>query len=67
CHLSKEDEAFLKAVYQKYGFSARAYDKILKTARTIADLDGKKQIRIEHISEAVSYRSFERKYWGFRV
>lgn len=67
CSLSQKDSCFLKAVYQKYGFSVRAYDKILKTARTIADLDGKKQIGTIHLSEAVAYRSFEKKYWGYRV
>lgn len=67
CRLSQKDSSFLKEVYQKYGFSVRAYDKILKTARTIADLDGKKQIGAVHLSEAVAYRSFEKKYWGYRV
>lgn len=67
CKLSHKDSEFLKTVYQKYGFSARAYDKILKTARTVADLNGEKQINTAHLSEAVAYRSFEKKYWGFRV
>lgn len=67
CGLSAADAAFLKAVYQKYGFSARTYEKLLKTARTAADLDGKRQIGRQHLSEAVSYRSFEKKYWGFRT
>lgn len=67
CGLSQKDDLFLKEVYQKYGFSARAYVKILKTARTIADLDQKRQIERVHLSEAVSYRSYEKKYWGFRL
>lgn len=67
CHITKKDTEFLKQVYQTYGFSARAHDKILKTARTIADLEGEKQINRIHLSEAVSYRSFEKKYWGFKL
>lgn len=67
CGLAKKDEEFLKQVYQRYGFSARGYEKILKTARTAADLDERKTIGREHLGEAVSYRSFEKKYWGFRT
>ncbi|CDD43344.1 mg chelatase-like protein [Clostridium sp. CAG:299] len=52
------------AVYRQYGFSARGFDKILKVARTVADLDGADQIGRIHLCEAVSYRSFEKKYWG---
>ena len=64
CSLLPEDEAFLMAVYRQYGFSARGFDKILKVARTVADLDGADQIGRIHLCEAVSYRSFEKKYWG---
>lgn len=46
------------------GTSARAYDKILRGARTIADLDGKDIIEAHHISEAISYRSLDRNLWG---
>lgn len=67
CGVLKKDEEFLQQVYQKFGFSARAHNKVLKTARTIADLEEKKQIDRIHLSEAVSYRSFEKKYWGFRI
>ena len=66
CRLRPEDEKFLQAVYRSYGFSARGLEKILKAARTAADLDGERQIGRVHLSEAVSYRSFEKKYWGFR-
>lgn len=66
CALSDEEHSFLKQIYKMYGFSARAHDKILKTARTIADLEGERKISKIHISEAVSFRSFEKKYWGFR-
>ena len=66
CSLLPEDESFLQAVYRQYGFSARGFDKLLKVARTAADLDGKEQIERIHLCEAVSYRSFEKKYWGFQ-
>lgn len=66
CPLLSEDEKFLQAVYREYGFSVRGFEKILKVARTVADLDGQEQIQRVHLCEAVSYRSFEKRYWGFR-
>lgn len=66
CGLEPEEEKFLKAVYRNYGFSARGLGKVLKVARTAADLDGQERIGRVHLSEAVSYRSFEKRYWGFR-
>ena len=53
-------------MFRAYGLSARGCEKILKTARTLADLDEKKQIGRGHLGEAVSFRSFEKKYWGFK-
>lgn len=50
-------------VYEKLGLSVRGYYKILKTARTIADLESSEKIRENHISEAVCYRSIDKKYW----
>jgi magnesium chelatase family protein len=64
CTLDKEGEELLKLAILELGISARAYDKILKVSRTIADLDGKDIIEAHHISEAISYRSLDRNLWG---
>ena len=64
CVLDKEGEELLKLAILELGISARAYDKILKVARTIADLDAKGIIETHHVSEAISYRSLDRNLWG---
>lgn len=64
CSLTPEAMAILKRAMEKNDMSARAYDRILKVARTIADLDGAENIGSQHISEAVNYRSLDRGGWG---
>lgn len=63
CGLTEKEEEFLKLAYQKTSMTARAYHKILRVSRTIADLSGSSRVQVEHLSEAVSYRSFDKKYW----
>lgn len=64
CHLDKESLAMLKLAMSRLGLSARAYDRIIKVARTIADLDAKQNIAPNHIAEAISYRNLDRESWG---
>ena len=63
CRIDEKEKAFLETSFEKLGLSARAYDKILRVARTIADLDGSENIELIHLSEAVQYRSLDRKFW----
>ncbi|MCL2356450.1 MAG: YifB family Mg chelatase-like AAA ATPase [Defluviitaleaceae bacterium] len=63
CRLNNEAQDLLKNVYETMSLSARAYHKILKIARTIADLADAADISAEHVAEAISYRGLDRKYW----
>ena len=64
CVLSEDAQNYLKLSFDKLGMSARAYDRILKVARTVADLQGSDLIEKKHIFTAVSFRSLDRKYWN---
>jgi magnesium chelatase family protein len=64
CQLDEAGGKLLKTAMEIRGLSARAYDRILKVARTIADLDGSKNINAEHISEAINYRNLDREGWA---
>ena len=64
CVLDASGDKLLSYAMDKMGLSARAYDRILKVARTIADLDGSDAIQVVHISEAISYRSLDREDWA---
>ena len=64
CPTTKEAHELLMLSCERLNLSNRAYTRVLKVARTIADLEGAQVIGAEHVSEAVQYRTLDRKYWG---
>ena len=63
CRPTQRGMAMLEQVFEKLDFSARAYDKVLRVSRTIADLENEATIDVQHISRAIQFRSLDRKFW----
>ena len=63
CKLSDESQELIRVAMSQLNLSARAYDRILKVARTVADLEGTREITPDHVSEAIQYRTFDRTLW----
>jgi magnesium chelatase family protein len=64
CELGADAERLLERAMQQQGLTARAHDRILKVARTIADLEGTDQLAVSHLAEAIQYRTLDRSYWA---
>jgi magnesium chelatase family protein len=64
CDLGTDSERMLERAMQQQGLTARAHDRILKVARTIADLEGAENLSVAHLAEAIQYRTLDRSYWA---
>jgi magnesium chelatase family protein len=64
CVLDRESKVLLENAITRLGLSARAYDRILKVSRTLADMEGKESVESTHVSEAIQYRSLDRNFWS---
>ena len=64
CVIDAASKALLENAITRLGLSARAYDRILKVSRTLADLESKEKIEAEHVSEAIQYRTLDRNFWA---
>ena len=64
CIIDKESKGLLENVITRLGLSARAYDRILKVSRTLADMECKEKIEAAHVSEAIQYRTLDRNFWA---
>jgi magnesium chelatase family protein len=64
CKMTDSASLLLKSAYDRMGMSVRGYDRIMRVARTIADLDRSELIDAKHVAEAIQYRSLDKKYWG---
>jgi magnesium chelatase family protein len=64
CAIDSTSKGLLENAITRLGLSARAYDRILKVSRTLADLEGKDAIESQHVSEAIQYRTLDRNFWA---
>lgn len=64
CCLGPKEKKHMEAMYEKMNLTARTYHKILRVARTLADLDERKEISLAHLNEAICYRNIDEKFWG---
>jgi magnesium chelatase family protein len=64
CRLKRKAQTLFKEAFDSLNMSARTYDRVLKVARSIADLEESETISLNHLAEALRYRSLDRKYWN---